>query len=137
MKKLVATAVLAAFPLLASAGSNGVRFDAVVTQKGQPVAEQSVWVPFEQQAVIEVPGKVRVVATATAPSGERSSVAARIYYFADGAWILDWDTTMEANLGLTPSFEKDLGDKVHRVVVMPRASAKPSSGGIWQGRNLP
>lgn len=34
----------------------------------------------------------------------------------------DWDASMNAADGMTPSFEKDLGDNMHRVVVMPRAA---------------
>ena len=130
VKKLVAAVVLASAPLLAYAGGDGVRFDAVVSEGGKPIATPSVWVPFGQDAVIEVPGKVRVVATAAVPNGSLSNVTARMYYFSQGAWVLDWDTSMEANIAQTPSFEKDLGDKAHRVVVMPRAAGRPSADGI-------
>jgi len=131
MKRLVATTLLAALPLLASATEPGVRFDTVVSENGKAIATPSVWVPFGQDAVIEVPNKVRVVATAGTPTaGDQSTVSARMYYFADGAWVLDWNTSMEAHIAQTPSFEKDLGDKVHRVVVMPRSATQPAAGGI-------
>jgi hypothetical protein len=131
VKKLIATIVLASVPLFASAAESGVRFDTVISENGKAIANPSVWVPFGQDAVIEVPKKVRVVAKASAPiAGDQSKVTARMYYFAHGSWVLDVDASMEAHIGQTPSFEKSLADKVHRVVVMPRAADQPSSAGI-------
>ena len=131
MKRLVAAIALASLPMLASATEAGVRFDTVVSEHGKVISTPSVWVPFGQAAVIEVPKKVRVVATAAAPAADdQSKVSARFYYYSHGSWILDWDTSMEAHIAQTPSFEKDLKDKVHRVVVMPRAAAQPTSGSI-------
>ncbi len=130
MKKLAALAILTAVPLLASAGDPGIRFDTVVTESGKPIASPSIWVPFGQNAVIEIPGKVRVVASAASPDGDKSHVTAKMYYFSDGAWVHDWDAAMDANIALTPSFERDMDDKVHRVVVMPRKASQPSGSGI-------
>ena len=129
MKKAIATALLALVPLAAFA-EDGIRFDTIVLEAGKPIATPSVWVSFGEEAVIEVTGKVRIVATAASPKGDRSDVTALMYYFADGAWVLDETAQMNANIAETPSFEQDLGNKLHRVVVMPRAASKPTSGGI-------
>ena len=129
MKKLIASVLLAAAPLLAAATESGIRFDTIVSEAGKPIAIPSVWVPFGQEAVIEVPNKVRVVAIAAVPKGDKSKVSARMYYFSGGAWVLDWDKTMDANISQTPSFERTMADKTHRVVVMPRKAARPASGG--------
>jgi hypothetical protein len=131
VNKLIATIIFAVVPLFASASEKGVRFDTVVTERGKTIAIPSVWVPFGQEAVIEVPRKNRVIAKASAPAvGDQSKVTAQMFYFAHGSWVLDWDTSMNAHLDKTPSFEKDFRDKAHRVVVMPRAAIQPSSSGI-------
>ena len=129
MKKVIAVALLALTPLAAFA-EEGVRFDTVVLEAGKRIASPSVWVHFGQEAVVELPGKVRIIASAATPEGDRSDVQARMYYFADGEWVLDHEARMPAKIGLTPSFERDMDNKVHRVVLMPRAAPKPSSGGI-------
>lgn len=130
MKKIAAILLLVVVPLLAIAGESGIRFDTVVKESGKQIASPSIWVPFGQNAVIEIPGKVRVVANAASPDGDISHVTARMYYFSNGAWISDWDTAMDANIALTPSFERDMGDKTHRVVVKPRKAPQPSDGNI-------
>ncbi len=129
MKSIVAGILVLAVPLVAWANGDGVRFDTVISADGRKIATPSVWVAFGDAAVIEVPGKARVVASAAAPQHQRSEVTARFYYFANGSWVLDWETSMEARIDQTPSFEKDLGDGVHRVVVMPRPAGHPASGG--------
>ena len=129
MNRLVATILLAATPLLGAASDTGVRFDTVVSEEGKPIATPSVWVEFGQEAMVEVPKKVRIVATAAVPTGDTSKVEASMYYFSKGAWVLDWHTSMDANIAETPSFEKDMGDHKHRVVVMPRKALKPESSG--------
>lgn len=128
MKTAVAFLALALSPLLASA-SQGVRFDTVLSESGQQVARPSVWVAFGQPAVIEVPGKVRVVASAEAPSGGRSLVKAEIFRYVDGNWVQVHAPSMVADLSKTPSFELSVKDSPYRVVVMPRAAAQPESGG--------
>jgi hypothetical protein len=134
MKKQIAFALLMSAPLLSAASSaasgTGVRFDTVITEDNKPVTSPSVWVGFGQEAVIEVPGKVRIVATAAPSDTDISHVKASIYYFSKGSWVLDKTPEMDANLALTPSFENSLGDRIHRVVIMPRKAVAPSAGGI-------
>ncbi|TAJ74267.1 MAG: hypothetical protein EPO42_14625 [Gallionellaceae bacterium] len=129
MKKLIAAVSLVLCPALAFAGSAGVRFDTRVMQSGTPVASSSVWVPFGQDAVIELPGKVRIVASAQEPAGEQSLVKAKVYGLAGGKWVPKWSPSMKANLSKTPSFEVDLKGTGYHVVVMPRAADQPSSSG--------
>ncbi len=105
----------------------GIRFDTVLSEGGKRVAAPSVWVAFGQDAVIEVPGKVRIVASAHTPNGSHSHVEATIYRSVGGKWVKDWKSSMEADISQTPSFEKDLGGGVYRVVVMPRAAEQPAS----------
>ena len=124
MQKIIAAFVLTIAPFVAHA-EDGVRFDTVILESGKAISSPSVWVSFGQEAVVEVPGKVRIVATAAAPTGDRSEVAARLYYFADGSWILDDEMSMRANIAQTPSFEKTMGNNLHRVVVKPRAATRP------------
>ncbi len=108
----------------------GVRFtDTIVSEEGKQIATPSVWVQFGQEAVVEIPKKVRIVASASAPTGDTSKVEASMYYFSQGAWVLDWHTSMDANIVQTPSFEKDMGDHKHRVVLMPRKAVNPESNG--------
>lgn len=109
--------------------AQGVRFDTTLSEGGTRIATPSVWVPFGQDAVIEVPGKVRVVAVAQEPNGSHSHVQATVYRFVDGQWVQDWKTAMNANIAMTPSFEKNLEGGVFRVVVMPRAAERPVSSG--------
>jgi hypothetical protein len=124
MKKIIAAFLLALAPLAACA-EDGIRFDTVILESGERISSPSVWFSFGQEAVVEVPGKVRIVARAAAPDGDRSEVAARLYYFADGSGVLDEEMSMRANIAQTPSFEKTMGNNLHRVVVMPRAATKP------------
>lgn len=128
MKQRWAILALAFAPLLAAA-EDGIRFDAVITANGQPLARQSAWAAFGQPVVIEVPGKVRIVATAGTPDGDRSDVQARMYAFSDGAWVLDDAMRMPARITRTPSFERTMDDGVHRVVLMPRAAPRPGTTG--------
>lgn len=127
MKRAVLTAVLALCPLFAVAAT-GVRFDTVISEDGKPIAHPSVWVPFGKDAVVEVAGKVRIVASAKSPSAGRSLVKAKVYSFAAGKWVEDWKGSMSADIGKTPSFELNMKDKSRRVVIMPRAAEEPSSG---------
>ena len=129
MRKAIAVACLLLCPALAFAGSAGVRFDTTVSKSGKLVAGSSVWVPFGQEAVIELPGKVRVIASAQAPAGTQSLVNAKIYRFAAGKWVHKWSPSMKADLSKTPSFEADLQESGYHVVVMPRAADQPSSSG--------
>lgn len=114
----------------------GVRFDTVVERHGRVIASPSVWVPFAREAVIEVPNGVRVVVTAAPPVGDVSNVTADFYYFSKGTWVLDrsqWDEgrmSMPARIDLTPSFERNLGDGVHRLTVMPRKANRPAPAGV-------
>ena len=128
MKKTVAALIVSMCPLLAIAG-HGVRFDTVLMHAGKPEVRQSTWVAFGQEAVIEIPKKVRVVATAQSPSGERSQVKATVYRFSGGKWVQESAPSMEADLSQTPSFENDLHGTAYHVVVMPRAANEPSSSG--------
>jgi hypothetical protein len=129
MKRFFTSVLFASAPLLANASESGIRFDTIISEAGKTIATPSVWVPFDQEAVIEVSNKVRVIVIAVTPTGDTSKVKARMYYFSEGVWVLDWDTAMNANITKTPSFEKDMGDKTHRVVVMPRKAVKPTSSG--------
>ena len=128
MKKIVAAFALVAAPALAMA-DQGVRFDTILSESGGQVGRPSVWVGFGQPAVIEVPGKVRVVASAEAPSGERSLVKAEIFQFIDDKWVSVHAPSMVADLSQAPSFELTIKDSPYRVVVMPRMAAQPSSNG--------
>lgn len=123
-----AAVLLSLMPALTFAGQ-GVRFDTILSEGGARIATPSVWVPFGQDAVIEVPGKVRVVAVAQEPNGSHSLVQATIYRFVDGQWVQDWKSAMNANIAMAPSFEKNLEGGVFRVVVMPRAAERPVSSG--------
>ena len=127
MKRAVLTVVVALYPLFAVAAP-GVRFDTVVSEAGKPIAHPSVWVPFGKDAVVEVAGKVRIVASAKAPFAGRSLVKAKVYRFAAGKWVQDWNGSMSADIGKTPSFELNMKDKSNRVVIMPRAAESPSNG---------
>ncbi|TZF87776.1 hypothetical protein [Cognatilysobacter lacus] len=128
MKKTIAALSLSLCPLLAIAGP-GIRFDTVLLKAGKPEVRQSTWVPFGQEAVIEIPGKVRVVVSAQTPSGERSRVKGTLYRFSGGKWVQEWAPDMQGDLSKTPSFEKDLQGTAYHVVVMPRAANEPSSSG--------
>ncbi len=127
MKRAVLAVVLALCPLFAVAAP-GVRFDTVVSEEGKPIAHPSVWVAFGKEAVMEVAGKVRIVASAKAPSAGRSLVKAKVYHLAGGKWVQDWKGSMSADFGETPSFELNMKDKSRRVVIMPRAAESPSRG---------
>ena len=124
MKKFFAGLVVAFLPALALANP-GVRFDTVLSESGATVATPSVWVGYGQDAVIEVPGKVRIVASAQAPSGERSLVKAEIFHSVDGQWVRDSAPSMHADLGKTPSFERQVQGSTYRVVIKPRAAEQP------------
>jgi len=126
--KSIAVVLLSLVPALALAAP-GIRFDTALSENGKVVASPSVWVPFGEDAVIEVPGKVRIVASAGTPEGSRSHVQATIYRFVDGEWKQDWKSEMDADVSKTPSFEKDLSGGAYRVVVMPRVAEQPSSRG--------
>ena len=128
MKKAVALLALIVAPTLALAGE-GVRFDTVLMESGKQVARPSVWVGFGQPAVIEVPGKVRVIASAQQPSAEGSLVKAEIFRFMGGKWVSVHAPSMVADLSKTPSFELTIKGSPYRVVVMPRKAAQPSSNG--------
>lgn len=128
MRKSFAAIVLSFVPALALA-AHGIRFDTLLSEGGTRIAAPSVWVPFGQEAVIEVPGKVRIVAVAQQPIGSLSHVQATIYRFADGKWVEDWRPEMDADIALTPSLKKNLEGGVYRVVVMPRAAERPVSSG--------
>ncbi|MGH8049659.1 MAG: hypothetical protein ACREPB_03260 [Arenimonas sp.] len=123
MKSFIAATFLFALPLIAAASSGGVRFDTQITAQGKSITSPSVRVEFGHQAVIEIPNEVRVVVVAAASKTDISPVTANFYYFKDGAWVFDRKMEMNANLSLTPSFELDLADGVHRVVVMPRQAS--------------
>lgn len=129
MKTLIISLLFVVFPAIGLAAVPGVRFDTALSDAGKPIVSQSVWVPFGQKAVIEVPGKVRIVVSAQAPTGERSLVHATFYRSVAGKWVQDWSSSMEANLNETPSFERDIQDTGYRVVLMPRAASQPSSPG--------
>lgn len=101
----------------------------MLSESGQQVAHPSVWVGFGQPAVIEVPGKVRVVASAQQPSGAQSLVTAEIFQFVGGKWVSVQAPSMVADLSKTPSFELTIKGSPYRVVVMPRMAAQPSSNG--------
>jgi hypothetical protein len=127
MKRLVLLAICAfASQGASSAGESGIRFDTVVMTRGKVTSQPSVWVDFGKPAVIEIPGVVRIVARADAPRGDISRVTAKMYRFRDGTWVLDWSPGMDADIAKTPSFERDMGDGVHRVVLMPRRANKPT-----------
>lgn len=128
MSELAATLVPPSASLIAAGSEPGVRFDVIVSEKGKPIATPSQWVPFGQEAVFEVPDRVRIVATAAVPNGGTSRVEARMYYFAEGVWVLDWDASMDAYIEYTPSFQRTMEDHRHRVVVVPRAAGRPASG---------
>ena len=129
MKMLIFSLFLVVFPSIGLAAVPGVRFDTALSDAGKPIASESVWVPFGQQAVIEVPGKVRIVVSAQAPTGERSLVHATFYRFVAGKWVQDWSRSMEANLDETPSLERDMQGTSYRVVLMPRAASQPWARG--------
>ena len=129
MKRLIISLFFAVFPAIGLTAVPGVRFDTVLSDAGKPIASQSVWVPFGQNAVIEVPGKVRIMVSAEQPTGEFSLVHATFYRSVAGKWVQDWNPSMKANLGETPSFERDMQGTTYRVVVMPRAANQPSSRG--------
>ncbi|MGH8212461.1 MAG: hypothetical protein ACREPP_04420 [Rhodanobacteraceae bacterium] len=123
--------ILLAICVFASQGAGaatqpGIRFDTVVMTSGKVTSHPSVWVNYGKPAVIEIPGAVRIVAVADAPHGDTSHVTAKMYYFRNGTWVLDWSPGMDANIAETPSFERDMGDGVHRVVLMPRRANKPT-----------
>jgi len=126
VKKALATLVLFLSPALALA-SDGARFDLVLLESGKPVAQPSVWVAFGEQAVLEVPGKVRVIASAQAPSDASSEVTAEIYSFNNGVWERVSAPSMQADLSKTPSFEQTITNSPYKVVLMPRLAAHPQS----------
>jgi hypothetical protein len=127
MKMLAAAFAFSLCPALAMAAAPGVRFDMALSQSGVAISSPSVWVAFGKKAVIEVPGKVRIVASANAPSGGHSLVQATFYRFVAGEWIKDWSPHMDADLSKTPSFERDIEGTPYRVVIKPRAAEQPSS----------
>jgi hypothetical protein len=121
MKKLFVVALAClGFSWNALAAESGIRFDSVITENGKPISSPSILVAYGQDAVIEVPKTIRIVANAQTPNGDISHVKARMYYYSGKGWILDWDTSMDANITMTPSFEHNLGDHSHRIVLMPR-----------------
>ncbi len=128
MKRSIVLAICAfAFQSASAAPESGIRFDTVVVTSGKVTSHPSVWVSYGKPAVIEIPGAVRIVAEADPPHGDISHVTAKMYYFRNGAWVLDWSPGMDANIAETPSFERDMGDGVHRVVLMPRRANNPTS----------
>lgn len=98
----------------------GIRFDVALSDKGKRIPLPSAFAPFGESTVMEVPGQVRIEAKAMPPQGDISRVSARMYYYAEHRWVLDFDEAMDANIALTPSFEKTMADGRHRVVLMPR-----------------
>lgn len=130
MKKLVISMFFALLPVVAFAATPGVRFELAVSTAGKPIAARSVWVPFGQSAIIEVPGKVRVVMSARQPRGDVSHIKATFYGSSDGKWVRAWSPSMDANIHETPSFEGYVQGKTYRVVLMPRAAVKPTSQSI-------
>jgi hypothetical protein len=102
------------------AADDGIRFDAVITHKGAVVSAPSLAIGFGQEAVIEVPATVRIVALAAPPVGGISHVSAKFFVFKAGRWVLDWESAMEADITRTPSFEWDLSTHPYHVVLKPR-----------------
>jgi hypothetical protein len=129
VKKLIVTLLFVLFPVVGFTATPGVRFELAVLSAGKPIAARSVWVPFGQPGVIEVPGKVRVVMSAQQPRGDMSLVKATFYGWSDGKWVRAWSPGMEADIGKTPSFEGYVQGKTYRVVLMPRAADQPPSQG--------
>lgn len=127
MKKFAAAFAFSLCPALAMAAAPGVRFDMALSQNGKAISSPSVWVPFGQKAVIEVPDKVRIVASASAPNGDHSLIQATFYRAVAGKWVKDWSPHMDADLSKTPSFERDIEGTPYRVVIKPRAAEQPSS----------
>jgi hypothetical protein len=127
VKKLIILLVFVLLPMVGFTATPGVRFELAVSTAGKPIAARSVWVPFGQPAVIEVPGKVRVVMSAQQPKGDISLVKATFYSWSDGKWERAWSPSMDANIAETPSFEGYVQGKTYRVVLMPRAAVKPTS----------
>lgn len=127
MKKLIISLLLVLLPVVGFAATPGVHFELAVSTAGKPVAARSVWVPFGQSAVIEVPDKVRVIMSAQPPKGDISFVAATFYSWSDGKWVRAWSPSMDANISETPSFEGYVQGRTYRVVLMPRAAVEPTS----------
>jgi hypothetical protein len=127
VKKLIFSLLFVMLPVVGFAATPGVRFELAVLTAGKPIAARSVWVPFGQPATIEVPGKVRVVMSAQQPKGDISLVKATFYSWSGGKWARAWSPSMDANITETPSFEGYVQGKTYRVVLMPRAAAKPMS----------
>jgi beta-lactamase regulating signal transducer with metallopeptidase domain len=100
--------------------SPSIRFDVELTEDGKRIPLSSTFAQFGKDAVIEVPGSVRIEAKAMPPKGDISHVSTRMYYYANQKWVLDFDSAMDANIAMTPSFEKTFSDGRHRVVLMPR-----------------
>ena len=131
MRKLAASLGVPPALLIAPPSGPGICFDVIVSENGEAIATQSAWAPFGHEAVLEIPGRVRVVAAAAAPNrgihGDISKVQARMYYLSGNSWVLDWDASMDAYIEHTPSFQRTMADQKHRVVINPRKAERPSS----------
>lgn len=119
-------AALVLLPLSPHAAESGIRFDAQVSRDGEVIASPSVWTAFGQPIIVEVPGLVKFEAVAAAPVGDRSEVAAKLYYHDGKAWVLSREASMAAAIAQTPSFEQTFPAGGLRLVLMPRKADSPA-----------
>lgn len=98
-----------------------VVYTVVFSKDKEYLASPTVLGEFGREVRVEVPGQMRVLASATPPNAQGLSVtSAKMFLCADGAWEQVKEMTMEAYLSKTPSFQYSVPDTPYRFVVMPR-----------------